>query len=92
MNPNRKLKANKYKNSKTAIIITANKSELLSLIINDIYISGQKNKILVIVDNKELEKIIFIVSAPKTKRQFFLFLIFLSCVIRTIYQKIPVNH
>ena len=76
MNPNRKLKANKYKNSKTAIIITANKSELPSLIINDIYISGQKNKILVIVDNKELEKIIFIVSAPKIKRQFFLFLIF----------------
>ena len=73
MNPNRKLKANKYKNSKTIIIITTNKSELLSLIINDIYISGQKNKILVIVDNKELEKIIFIVSAPKPKDNSFYF-------------------
>ena len=29
-----------------------------------IYISGQKNKILVIVDNKELEKIIFIAFFP----------------------------
>lgn len=57
-----------------------------------IKIKGQKNKILEIIDNKELEKIIFIVSTPKTKGQFFLFLIFLSCVIRTIYQKIPVNH